>query len=141
MKRLLCLTLLCLILVSCGKWGYSPFQRGVDLMESDPEEAERQFAQAILDEDNAPRAHYYLAVLYDKEADKMMLSVWHLRQYLQTSKNLSESDVSEAEEWIRRLEKKIAIAINRRLGENITDEATLRLKLLEEHAVRQKMWI
>jgi len=141
MKRIFCLFLLSLLLVSCGKWGFSAFQRGVDLMENDPEEAVRLFEQAILDEDNAARAHYYLAVLFEKEPDNMMLAAWHLRQYLQNAKGLSENDAAETEEWLRRLEKKISIAINRRIGENISDETTLRLKLLEEHAVRQKMWI
>lgn len=141
MKRIFCLFLLSLLLVSCGKWGFSAFQRGVDLMENDPEEAVRLFEQAILDEDNAARAHYYLAVLFEKEPDNMMLAAWHLRQYLQSAKGLSENDAAETEEWLRRLEKKISIAINRRIGENISDETTLRLKLLEEHAVRQKMWI
>jgi len=141
MKNELCIAALCVILCSCGKIGYSPFKTGVEMMESDPEEAERHLMQAVLDGDNLPRAHYYLAVLYEKEPDKTMLAVWHLRQYLVTAKELSEDDISETEEWIQRLERKIAIAINRRLGENISDETSLRLKLLEEHAVRQKLWI
>ena len=71
----------------------------------------------------------------------MMLAVWHLRQYLATAKDISPDDVAEVNEWIRRLERTISVAINRRLGENISDETSLRLKLLEEHALRQKIWI
>ena len=141
MKKELCIAALCVIFCSCGKIGYSPFKTGVEMMESDPEEAEHHLMQAVLDGDNLPRAHYYLAILCEKEPDKSMLAVWHLRQYLATAKELSDDDISEVEEWIQRLERKISIAINRRLGENISDETTLRLKLLEEHAVRQKLWI
>ena len=141
MRNLLCICVLCAILAGCGKLAPSHFKAGVELMETSPEEAERHFMQAVLDDDNASRAHYYLAVLCEKEPDKTMLAVWHLRQYLTTAKGLSDDDINEVEEWIQRLERQISIAINRRLGENISDETTLRLKLLEEHAVRQKLWI
>ena len=141
MRELLCICALCVLFSACGKIGQSHFKAGVEMMESNPEEAERHLMQAVLDDDNTPRAHYYLAVLCDKEPDKAMLAVWHLKQYLLTAKGLSDNDIDEVEEWIQRLERRISIAINRRLGENISDETSLRLKLLEEHAVRQKLWI
>ena len=141
MRNLLCIFALCAMLTGCGKLVPSHFKAGFELMETNPEEAERHFMQAVLDDDNPVWAHYYLAVLCEKEPDKTMLAVWHLRQYLATAKGLSDDDINEVEEWIQRLERKISIAINRRLGENISDETTLRLKLLEEHAVRQKLWI
>lgn len=141
MRNLLCICALCVLFAACGKMGQSHFKAGVEMMETNPDEAEHHLMQAVLDGDNLAQAHYYLAVLCDKEPDKMMLAVWHLRQYLVTAKGLSDDDINEVEEWIQRLERKISIAINRRLGENISDETTLRLKLLEEHAVRQKLWI
>ena len=141
MRNLLSICALCVLFSACGKIGPSHFKAGVELMETNPEEAERHFMQAVLDGDNTARAHYYLAALCEKEPDKTMLAVWHLRQYLTTANGLSDDDINEVEEWIQRLERQISIAINRRLGENISDETTLRLKLLEEHAVRQKLWI
>ena len=69
------------------------------------------------------------------------VTAWHISEYLKNAKGLSAQEIAETEQWLRRTEKRYAITINRRLGENITDEATLRLKLLEEHAMRQKLWI
>lgn len=138
-----CACIVCLLamgLVSCERKG-SPYNSGMSLVASDPEAAARQFEIAVASDDNAANAHYQLAILFEKSQDKAGLLVWHLREYLRLSENLSEEERDDVEDWIRRTEKKMAIAISRRLGEDITDETSLRLKLLEEHAARQKIWI
>ena len=130
---------LCL-LCSCER-GAGHYEKGMSLLGSDERAAVRQFMLAVMEDDNAAMAHFQLAMLCDRMPDMAGVTAWHISEYLKNAKGLSPQDVVETEQWLRRNEKRYAIAINRRLGENITDEASLRLKLLEEHAMRQKLWI
>ena len=113
----------------------------MSLLGGDEQAAVREFMLAVMDDDNAAMAHFQLAMLCDSKPDMAGVTAWHISEYLKNAQGLSAEEIEETEQWLRRTEKRYAIAINRRLGENITDEATLRLKLLEEHAMRQKLWI
>ncbi|MBO4344748.1 MAG: hypothetical protein J5833_03270 [Victivallales bacterium] len=140
MKRLLTIAALLCLLCSCER-RTGHYDKGMSLLGSDEQAAVREFMLAVLDGDNAAMAHFQLAMLCDRKPDMAGVTAWHISEYLKNAKGLSAQEVEETEQWLRRTEKRYAISINRRLGENITDEATLRLKLLEEHAMRQKLWI
>ena len=140
MKSILSIAALLCLLCSCER-RTGHYDKGMSLIGSDERAAVRQFMLAVLDDDNAAMAHFQLAMLCDKKPDMAGVTAWHISEYLKKAKGLSPQEAEETEQWLRRTEKRYAIAINRRLGENITDEATLRLKLLEEHAMRQKLWI
>lgn len=140
MKRILSIAALLCLLCSCGR-RTGHYDKGMSLLGSDERAAVRELMLAVLDDDNAAMAHFQLAMLCDRQPDMAGVTAWHISEYLKNAKNLSAQEIEETEQWLRRTEKRYAISINRRLGENITDEATLRLKLLEEHAMRQKLWI
>ncbi len=131
--------LLCLLCSCERRTGH--YEKGMSLLGSDERAAVRHFMLAIMYDDNAAMAHFQLAMLCDRMPDMAGVTAWHISEYLKNAKGLSEQEVEETEQWLKRTEKRYTIAINRRLGENITDEASLRLKLLEEHAMRQKLWI
>ena len=140
MKSLLTIAALLCLLCSCERRG-GHYDCGMSLLGTDERAAVRHFMLAIMDDDNAAMAHFQMAMLCDRKPDMAGVTAWHISEYLKMAKGLSSQDIEEAEQWLKRTEKRYAISINRRLGENITDEASLRLKLLEEHAMRQKLWI
>ena len=140
MKSILSIAALLCLLCSCEK-RTGHYEKGMSLIGNDEQAAVRHFMLAVMNDDNAAMAHFQLAMLCDKKPDMAGVTAWHISEYLKNAKGLSPQEIEETEQWLRRTEKRYAIAINRRLGENITDEATLRLKLLEEHAMRQKLWI
>ncbi len=140
MKKLLTIVALLCLLCSCERRTVH-YDKGMALLGSDERAAVREFMLAIMDDDNAAMAHFQLAMLCDRKPEMAGVTAWHISEYLKNAKGLSAQDVEETELWLKRTEKRYAIAINRRIGENITDEASLRLKLLEEHAMRQKLWI
>ena len=130
---------LCL-LCACERHG-GHYDRGMSLLGTDERAAVRQFMLAIMEDDNAAMAHFQMAMLCDRKPDMAGVTAWHISEYMKNAKGLSAQDIEAAEQWLKRTERRYAISINRRLGEDITDEASLRLKLLEEHAMRQKLWI
>ena len=140
MRRLLSIAALLCLLCSCER-RTGHYDRAMSLLGTDERAAVRQFMLAIMEDDNAAMAHFQLAMLCDRKPEMAGVTAWHISEYLKNANGLSAQDIEEAEQWLKRTEKRYAIAINRRLGENITDEASLRLKLLEEHAMRQKLWI
>lgn len=140
MMRTLLAILLVMLLVGCERHG-GHYSKGMSLLGQDNAAAEKQFALAILEDDNAAMAHLQLAMLCDRDPALGGVTAWHISEYLKRASGLTEKEIQDAEQWLRITEKKYAIAISRKLGEDITDETSLRLKLLEEHAVRQKLWI
>ncbi len=132
--------LLAFMACSCRQ-RHSPYSQGLALVGSDADGAAKCFIMAIVQGDSVAKAHYQLAMLWDKAPGKAGLVAWNLSEYLRLSDGLSQEERDDAEEWLRKTEKKLSIAINRRLGEDITDETSMRLRMLEEHAARQKLWI
>jgi len=140
MRILLTITALLCLLCSCERHG-GHYDRGMSRLGTDEQAAVRHFMLAIMDGDNVAMAHFQMAMLCDRKPDMAGVTAWHISEYMKNAKGLSEQDIEAAEQWLKRTERRYSISINRRLGENITDEASLRLKLLEEHAMRQKLWI
>lgn len=131
-----------LLFVSCTEVKIqSSYAKAMELLESDEEEALRLFSLAIAEGDHTQESHYHAAMLCDKDKDKILLTVWHLREYLRISTKLNAEERQEAEKWLEKSERKLAISIARKLEESIMEESKLQVKLLEEHAIRQKQWI
>ena len=138
MNRLLCLlTIVALLAVGCSRDG-SHYQRGLALTAVDPESALNEYLMAIACDDHAAEAHYQSALLCAKSPMHAVRLVWHLQSYLalfpQADKNTRE--------WLQKAQKTCAATLGAdQAADRRTQDIQLRLKLLEEHALRQKQWL
>ena len=137
---LLAITCLTLLLTSCDSGSSkSHYQRGLDLVGQDTQAAARQFLLAIGRDRDAALAHYQLAMLYDQDPQQASFVVWNLQQYLSLRPDAENRE--ETVQWLARAEKNCAAILSKKSGATQLQEYQVRLKLLEEHALRQKQWL
>ncbi|MBR0459052.1 MAG: hypothetical protein IJJ26_07430 [Victivallales bacterium] len=138
---LLALACLAVFLTSCDNdsSAKSHYQRGLDLVGQDSRAATRQFLLAIGRDRDAALAHYQLAILYDQDPQQAPFVVWNLQQYLVLKPDAENRE--ETLQWLTRAEKSCVAVLSKKSGATQLQEFQVRLKLLEEHALRQKQWI
>ncbi|MBQ6471057.1 MAG: hypothetical protein IJJ33_03660 [Victivallales bacterium] len=138
MNRLLCmLTIVALLAVGCSR-EYSHYQRGLALTAEAPETALNEYLMAIACDDHAAEAHYQSAMLCAKSPKHAVRLVWHLQSYLALSPQADKN----IREWLQKARKTCVASFGAdQSADRRAQDMQLRLKLLEEHALRQKQWL
>lgn len=139
MKHLLCIILTLFIAASCTVEKESHYDNAIKLLPGDEAAAEKAFLAAIAADDNASEAGLQYADLCEKQQEKIYLALYYYRKYL--IDNPAAADTEEIKEKISILEKKIAVRLNQKIGDAALDENSMRIKMLEQHGMRQKQWI
>jgi len=117
------------------------YQRGMALLDDkDYAAAADAFQQALLNNDNALSAHLQLAMLFEQQDEQLLLAAWHYRAYLAMAPP-DDSQRGAVEQWLERVERALVASLRRKLDNASEEERVMRVKLLEEHAQRQKNWI
>lgn len=130
-----------LLLASCfsGDKKSTCYDKALSLLGKDDKAAADAFLMAIAAKDHEADAHFQYAELCGALPENAPLAAWHYRQYLKLKPDSGERLLIQKK--IDKLETAYSIVLNKRFGEGTMDETKLRLKLLEEHAMRQKLWI
>ena len=138
MNRLLCLlTIVVLTMAGCNR-EYSHYQRALRVLEDDPKAAQSEFLMAIACDDHPAEAHYQSAILCGKDPKHAVRLVWHLQNYLALYPQADRN----ARQWFQEARKACMASLGTDQAiDRKTEDIQLRLKLLEEHALRQKQWL
>jgi hypothetical protein len=102
--------------------------------------ASAAFHCALLNEDNALNAHLQLGMMFERDTEQLPLAVWHYRAYL-TMAAPGDSQSEAVKLWLQRAERALLLSLRMKLDNSNDEERVMRVKLLEEHAQRQKNWI
>lgn len=145
MKTFLALLLLLGLLccgVSCRPVAEQSFyHQGMALLDSkDYGAAADAFQRALLNNDNALSAHLQLGMMFERQDEQLPLAVWHYRAYLAMAPP-DDSQIDAVRQWLERAERTLVASLRLKLDNASDEERVMRVKLLEEHAQRQKNWI
>ena len=130
-----------LFLAACRPGVRQDYNQGLlALDERDFSEAARCFERAVLANDHEADAHLQLGILYERQPDKVCLAVWHYRAYLAFEPQ-DEGRLTVARNGLERAEKMLMTELQDKLDQSTEEERVMRVKLMEEFALRQKRWI
>jgi len=136
MSRFPCLFVV-LLMVGCAR-EYSHYQRGMELVEEDPAAAQAEFLMAIAKKDHTAEAHYQAAILCGNAPENAVQLVWHLQSYLALSPQADQN----VKQWLLNARNACLATLSTESVVDLkTQDIQLRLRLLEEHALRQKQWL
>jgi len=128
-----------MLLLSCDREASSPYKRGLALLGKDNAAAENAFLMAIASDDNREQAWLEYADLCSEQPNKTPLAIFYYRLYLEQA---PEDENNRAiQQKLSTLEKRLASSLNQKMGDDVLDENSLRIKMLEQHTLRQKQWI
>lgn len=117
----------------------SPYARAMSLLESNPRAAGDAFLVAIGTGDHPAEAHYQYALLCANDTTTAALTAWHLQKFLELKPDAPNR--ATVEEWIRQAQQSYINSVAEKDGTAAAAENSIRIKLLEEHAMRQKRWL
>lgn len=106
--------------------------------------AAEAFQQALLRNDNVLSAHLQLGMMYERQQEQLVLAVWHYHAYLALvadGESAGGDEATAVKQWLERAERALLAALRHKLENTSDEERVMRVKLLEEHAQRQKNWI
>ncbi|NMA46659.1 MAG: hypothetical protein GX945_08860 [Lentisphaerae bacterium] len=102
--------------------------------------AAEAFQRALLNKENTLSAHLQLAMMFERQEERLPLAVWHYRAYLAMAPP-DDGQVDAVRQWLERTERALLASLRLKLDQASDEERVMRVKLLEEHAQRQKNWI
>ena len=137
MKYIL-LFLMIAAMLSCDR-NNSHYNKGLSLLGKDNAAAENAFLMAIATDDNKEQACLEYADLCSNQPSKLPLAVFYYRLYLELSPD--DENAGIISQKLANLEKQLASLLNQKMSDDVLDENNLRIKMLEQHALRQKQWI
>ena len=137
--RYILLLLMTAMLLSCDRKGATPYNKGLALLGKDNAAAENAFLIAIASDDNKEQACLEYADLCSNQPSKLPLAIFYYRLYLELLPD--DENTSIISQKLATLEKQLASTLNQKMGDDVLDENNLRIKMLEQHALRQKQWI
>ena len=138
MQKIL-LLIAAIMLISCDREASSPYAKGLSLLGNDNAAAEKAFLLAIATNDNAGLAWLEYADLCSEQPHKLPLAIFYYRLYLESFPN--DENAQAISQKLSSLEKKLASSLNQKMGDEVLEENSLRIKMLEQHSLRQKQWI
>ena len=136
--RYLLLLIATLMLLSCDKKDNS-YNKGLSLLGKDNVAAENAFLMAIAADDNKEQACLEYADLCSNQPAKLPLAIFYYRLFLELSPD--DENAGIISQKIAKMEKQLASLLNQKMSDDVLDENNLRIKMLEQHALRQKQWI
>ena len=137
--RYFILLLTALLAFSCGKGNESPYNKGLAMLGKDNAAAENAFLMAIAANDHRTEACLEYADLCSEQPEKTALAIFYYRQYLNATSD--DENKNAVQQKLAALEKRLATRLNQKIGDAALDENSLRIKMLEQHTLRQKQWI
>ena len=126
------------MLLSCDRKDDS-YNKGLSLLGKDNAAAENAFLMAIAADDNKEQACLEYADLCSNQPAKLPLAVFYYRLFLELSPD--DENAGVISQKLANLEKQLASRLNQKMSDDVLDENNLRIKMLEQHALRQKQWI
>ncbi|HQC52623.1 MAG TPA: hypothetical protein PLE92_05775 [Lentisphaeria bacterium] len=120
--------------------GTSYFREAMRHLDDDqPTLAIPAFELAILHNDHAFDAHVQLGLLSERMPGRQLQAVWHYRQCLELEPNHPHQ--TAIREWLAQAEKVLLAELQEQQKKDGEEERKQRVRILEEHALRQKEWI
>jgi|LSQX01.1.fsa_nt_gb hypothetical protein len=127
-------------LVGCGSEGLD-FQKGQEaLADNDIYAAEDAFRQSIRKGERVKDSYLQLGYLYERQDGNALLALWHFNQALKYS-NKDDQDLKDIRSAATRCEDQFLKELATRGRESELQALKFKIKLLEDHAARQKRWI
>ena len=120
-----------------GKSYFREAMRHLD--DNQAQQAVPAFELAILHNDHVFDAHLQLGLLSERLPGRQVQAVWHYRQCL--ALETDHPHQVAIREWLAQAEKTLLAELREQLEKDGGEERKQRVRILEEHALRQKEWI
>lgn len=97
------------------------------------------FELALLHNDHVFDSHVQLGILSERLPGRQVQAVWHYRQCLALEPDHPHQVAIR--EWLTRAERALLAELRSQLEKDGEEERKQRVRILEEHSLRQKEWI
>lgn len=120
--------------------GTSSFREAMRYLDDNQaQQAIPAFELAILHGDHVFDSHVQLGLLSERLPGRRVQAVWHYRQCLVLEPDHPHQ--AAIKEWLARAERALLTELQNQLEKDGEAERKQRVRILEEHAMRQKAWI